>query len=177
MFTNPLTIKISIFFAILIAFYPLTKRFIAAPQFILGVTFGSGCLISYSLESSVFSLSLVILYMGIIAWIISFDTYYALEDKDDDIKININSTAILWGKNAVMYAKILHLIFYGSLLYLAILNQFSLYFFFIFFVLIFIYFYQGQLIKKSKFLEAFKINNLIGLICVLGFMIEIFLIN
>tara|TARA_Y100000766_G_C18874243_1_gene589917 strand:- start:1335 stop:1682 length:348 start_codon:yes stop_codon:yes gene_type:complete len=115
--------------------------------------------------------------MGIIAWIISFDTYYAIEDKDDDIKININSTAILWGKNAVMYAKILHLIFYGSLLYLAILNQFSLYFFFIFFVLIFIYFYQGQLIKKSKFLEAFKINNWIGLICVLGFMIEIFLIN
>ena len=97
-FTNPLTIKISIFFGILIMIYPLTKRFFVAPQFILGITFGSGCLISYSLQSSTFSLSLMVLYIGIIAWIISFDTYYALEDKEDDTKININSTAILWGK-------------------------------------------------------------------------------
>ena len=176
-FTNALTIKISIFFAIFIMLYPLTKRFFLAPQLILGITFGSGCLISYSLQSSVFTPSLAILYLGIIAWIISFDTYYALEDKEDDIKININSTAILWGKNAVMYAKILHLIFYGSLLYLAILNKFSFYFLFIFFGLIFIFFYQSRLIKKSKFLKAFKINNWVGFICVLGFMFEIFLIN
>ena len=38
LFTNPLTIKISIFFAILITLYPLTKRFLSAPQFILGIT-------------------------------------------------------------------------------------------------------------------------------------------
>ena len=40
----------------------------------------------------------MILYTGIVAWIISFDTYYALEDKEDDLKININSTAIVWEK-------------------------------------------------------------------------------
>ena len=176
-FTNPLTIKISLFFAIFIALYPLTKRFFPAPQFILGITFGSGCLIAYSLESSVFSLSLAVLYLGVISWIIGFDTYYALEDIEDDMKININSTAILWGNKAIMYAKLLHLIFYGSLIYIGILNQFSFYFFLIFFVLIFIFFYQSRLIKKSKFLEAFKVNNLVGLICVLGFMFEIFLIN
>ena len=157
--------------------YPLTKRFFVAPQFILGITFGSGCLISYSLQSSTFSLSLMVLYIGIIAWIISFDTYYALEDKEDDMKIDINSTAILWGNKAIMYAKFLHIIFYGSLIYIGILNQFSFYFFLIFFVLIFIFFYQSRLIKKSKFLEAFKVNNLVGLICVLGFIFEIFLIN
>ena len=82
--TNPLTIKISIFFAFLIMIYPLTKRFFVAPQFILGITFGSGSIIAYSLELNIFSMSLAILYSGIIAWVISFDTYYALEDKDDD---------------------------------------------------------------------------------------------
>jgi 4-hydroxybenzoate polyprenyltransferase len=174
-FTNPLTIKISILFGILIMIYPLTKRFFVAPQFILGITFGSGCLISYSLQSSTFSLSLMVLYIGIIAWIISFDTYYALEDKEDDTKININSTAILWGKNAVKYAQILHLIFYISLLYLAIINKFSFYISFIFVGLIFLFFYQNRLIKRSQFLEAFKINNWIGLLCVIGFMFEIFL--
>lgn len=175
-FTNPLTIKISIFFGILIMIYPLTKRFFVAPQFILGITFGSGCFISYSLQSSTFSLSLMVLYIGIIAWIISFDTYYALEDKEDDTKININSTAILWGKNAVKYAQILHLIFYISLVYLAIINKFSFYISFMFIGLIFLFFYQNRLIKRSLFLEAFKINNWVGLLCVMGFMFEIFFI-
>ena len=48
---------------------------------------------------SFFTTSLAILYSGIIAWIISFDTYYAMEDKNDDEKIGVNSTAILWGNN------------------------------------------------------------------------------
>ena len=120
--TNTLTIKISIFFASLIVLYPLSKRFIPAPQFILGITFGSGSLIAYSLQSNDFTVSLMILYTGIVAWIISFDTYYALEDKEDDLKININSTAIMWGENAIKYARILHLFFYASLILIAILN-------------------------------------------------------
>ena len=110
--TNSLTIKISIFFAFLIILYPLTKRLFVAPQFILGITFGSGSIIAYSLESNIFSMSLAILYLGIIAWIISFDTYYAMEDKNDDEQIGVNSTAILWGNNSIIYSKILHIFFY-----------------------------------------------------------------
>mgnify|MGYP001384918493 CR=1 FL=1 len=87
-FTNTLTLKISLFFALLIMVYPLTKRFFPAPQFVLGITFGSGSLIAYSLQSDIFSFSLVILYLGIVSWIIGFDTLYAMEDKEDDIKIN-----------------------------------------------------------------------------------------
>ena len=59
-FTNPLTIKVSILFAVLIVLYPLSKRFIPAPQFILGITFGSGSIIAYSLQSNDFSSSLMI---------------------------------------------------------------------------------------------------------------------
>ena len=84
-FTNALTIKLSIFFGFLIVLYPITKRFISAPQFILGITFGFS-LIAYSLETSVFSTSILTLYIGIIAWIVSFDTYYALQDKNDDFR-------------------------------------------------------------------------------------------
>jgi 4-hydroxybenzoate polyprenyltransferase len=115
----------------------------------------------------------MILYLGVIAWIISFDTVYALEDKEDDIKININSTAILWGDNAIKYAHILHLVFYISLLILAIVNQFSFYFFFIFLGLVGLYFYQKKLVRESKFLSAFKVNNWIGLLVVIGFIFEI----
>tara|TARA_B100000575_G_scaffold120478_1_gene95891 strand:- start:2146 stop:2997 length:852 start_codon:yes stop_codon:yes gene_type:complete len=172
-FTNPLTIKISIFFAALIVLYPLAKRFVSAPQFVLGVTFGSGSIIAYSLQSNDFSISLMILYTGIVAWIISFDTYYALEDKEDDLKININSTAILWGKNAIKYSRILHLFFYACILLIAVLNQFSYIFILYFILLMLIFIYQKRLINNSNFIDAFKINNLVGIIAVLGFLTEI----
>ena len=175
--TNTLTIKISIFFASLIVLYPLSKRFIPAPQFILGITFGSGSLIAYSLQSNDFTISLMILYTGIVAWIISFDTYYALEDKEDDLKININSTAIMWGENAIKYARILHLFFYASLILIAILNKFSYAFLLVIILLLFIFIYQKKLINESKFLDAFKINNLVGIIAVLGFVLEIILLK
>ena len=176
-FTNPLTIKIGIFFALFIIVYPLTKRFFKAPQFFLGVTFGSGSLISYSLVSSSLSLSIIILYIGLIAWIISFDTYYALEDIEDDRSIGINSTAILWGDNVIKIARLLHLLFYVTILVIAILNSFSYYFFFVFIVLFLIYMYQKKLLDNDKFLEAFKINNWIGMLAVIGFTIEIIILN
>ena len=176
-FTNPLTIKISIFFAILITLYPLTKRFLSAPQFILGITFGSGSIIAYSLQSNIFSFSLAVLYLGVIAWIISFDTYYALEDKEDDLRININSTAVLWGDNAIKYAQILHLGFYASLLLIGIVNQFSYVFFLNFIILMALFFYQKELIKSNKFIEGFKINNLVGVVALIGFAFEIIYLN
>jgi len=176
-FTNPLTIKIGIFFAIFIIVYPLTKRFFKAPQFFLGVTFGSGSLISYSLVSSSLSLSIIILYIGLIAWIISFDTYYALEDIEDDRSIGINSTAILWGDNVIKIARLLHLLFYVTILVIAILNSFSYYFFFVFIVLFLIFMYQKKLLDNDKFIEAFRINNWIGMLAVIGFTIEIIILN
>ena len=171
--TNSLTIKISIFFAFLIILYPLTKRFFVAPQFILGITFGSGSIIAYSLESNIFSMSLVILYSGIIAWIISFDTYYALEDKNDDEKIGVNSTAILWGDNSIIYSKTLHLFFYVCLLAIGLINSFSYLFYIFFFVLIYLFIHQSKIIKKKKYIEAFRINNWIGIVALVSFMFEI----
>ena len=171
--TNSLTIKISLFFAFLIILYPLTKRFFVAPQFILGITFGSGSIIAYSLESNIFSISLAILYSGIIAWIISFDTYYALEDKKDDEQIGVNSTAILWGNNSIIYSKMLHIFFYICLLAIGLINSFSYLFYILFFVLIYLFIFQAQIIKEKKYIEAFKINNWIGIASVIIFAIEI----
>jgi len=171
--TNSLTIKISLFFAFLIILYPLTKRFFVAPQFILGITFGSGSIIAYSLESNIFSISLAILYSGIIAWIISFDTYYALEDKKDDEQIGVNSTAILWGNNSIIYSKMLHIFFYICLLAIGLINSFSYLFYILFFLLIYLFIFQAQIIKEKKYIEAFKINNWIGIASVIIFAIEI----
>ena len=174
--TPLLTIKIALSVSLLIVLYPLSKRFLKAPQLILGITFGSGSVISYSLQSESFSLSIIILYIGLVAWIISFDSFYALEDIDDDKKIGINSTPILWGDKTIFIANVLHLIFYASLLLIAYLNEFSIFFLFTMGILLLLLYYQNQLAKKELYLNAFKTNNYIGLVAVLGFAAEIFLI-
>ena len=174
--TPLLTIKIALCVSLLIVLYPLSKRFLKAPQLILGITFGSGSVISYSLQSESFSLSIIILYIGLVAWIISFDSFYALEDIDDDKKIGINSTPILWGDKTIFIANVLHLVFYVSLLLIAYLNEFSIFFLFTMGILLLLLYYQNQLAKKELYLNAFKTNNYIGLVAVLGFAVEIFLI-
>jgi len=170
------TIYISMIIAVFILLYPLTKRFLKAPQFFLGITFGSGTLISYSLVSTSFSLSILLLFIGTVLWIISFDTIYALEDIEDDKLIGINSTPILWDDKAIIISKILHLLFYFSLLLIFYINQFSLLFLVILLLLFCIYFYQNSLVNKGEYLKAFKVNNWVGMIASTGFAIEIFLI-
>ncbi|MBL32803.1 MAG: 4-hydroxybenzoate octaprenyltransferase [Gammaproteobacteria bacterium] len=173
LFTNPFTIKMSMFFALLIVLYPLTKRFFVAPQIILGITFGSGSIISYSLVSDTFTVSILLLYVGIIAWIVSFDTIYAFQDKEDDIKIGVKSTAILWGTNSIKICQYLQIFFYFMLTLVALINSFSFYFIITLIVLILLLVLQKKLINQCKFLEAFKINNLIGLVAVISFYFEI----
>ncbi len=174
--TPPVTIKLALFFSLLILIYPLAKRFIKAPQIILGITFGSGSIISYSLQSDSFSLSIIILYIGLIAWIVSFDSIYALEDIDDDIKIGINSSPILWGKETISIAYILQFIFYAAIALIAYINDFSILFTVIFCLLLILFYRQNTLVKAGRYLDAFKFNNNVGIVLIIGFLIEIFLI-
>lgn len=176
LFVPKTTIYISMIIAVFILLYPLTKRFLKAPQFFLGITFGSGTLVSYSLVSTNLSLSILLLFIGTVLWIISFDTIYALEDIEDDKLIGINSTPILWGDKAIIISKILHLLFYFSLLLIFYINQFSPLFLAILLLLFCIYFYQNSLVNQGKYLKAFKMNNWVGMIASIGFAIEIFLI-
>jgi len=172
--TPPLTIKLALFFSLLILFYPLAKRFLKAPQLILGITFGSSSLISYSLQSASYTPSIIVLYFGLIAWIVSFDTFYALEDIDDDRKIGINSTPLLWGEKATTIANFLHIIFLFTLSLIAYINSFSIFFLFTMFCLIALFYFQNQLVKEKRFLEAFKLNNYVGMVAVFSFTLEIF---
>ena len=176
MFVPKITFNISMVIAVFILIYPLTKRFLKAPQFFLGITFGSGTLISYSLASANFSISIMILFLGTVLWIISFDTIYALEDMDDDRIIGINSTPILWGDKAILISKILHLLFYVSLLSIFYVNQFSLLFLATLFILLCTFLYQYSLVNEEKYLKAFKINHWVGMFATIGFAVEIFLI-
>tara|TARA_B110000090_G_scaffold209871_1_gene268384 strand:- start:1671 stop:2567 length:897 start_codon:yes stop_codon:yes gene_type:complete len=175
--TNSQTIFIGCIAALLIIFYPLTKRFLLGPQFFLAITFGSCIPIVFSMLGQLNNEVLILLYIGNAAWIISYDTYYAMSDAEDDIKIGVNSTPLWWKDKTIFIINIFKLIFIGCLIIIGVIKAFS-YIWFMGMLLVCACFYQqNKLAKKKKFLEAFKSNNYVGLIVFILVVIELNLVN
>lgn len=74
------------------------KRVTNLPQFVLGAAFGWGIPMGYAAVSESLPLSCWLLLLANICWTVAYDTLYAMVDRDDDLKIGIKSTAILFGR-------------------------------------------------------------------------------
>jgi 4-hydroxybenzoate polyprenyltransferase len=94
---NHLAIGIGFFALLLTVLYPLCKRFTYYPQAFLGLTFNIGILLSCAAILKDLTLSAVLLYIGAIFWTIIYDTIYAYQDIEDDIKIGVKSTSLRFG--------------------------------------------------------------------------------
>jgi 4-hydroxybenzoate polyprenyltransferase len=81
----------------LVAAYPLMKRITWWPQAWLGLCFGWGALVAGAAIEGALSWPILALYAGTIAWIIGYDTIYALQDVEDDSLVGVRSTARLFG--------------------------------------------------------------------------------
>ena len=98
---------ISIPFVIL---YPFMKRITFWPQVFLGITFSWGALIVSTQFNQSITFQFGLLYIACIFWTLGYDTIYAYQDKKDDIKQNIKSTAVLFGDNGKWLVIICYLI-------------------------------------------------------------------
>jgi 4-hydroxybenzoate polyprenyltransferase len=95
---NKLAIYTS-FFALGIALiYPFTKRFTDLPQCVLGIAFSMGIPMAYAALTNSIPMEAWLLFAANFCWIVAYDTYYAMADRDDDTFIGVKSTAILFGK-------------------------------------------------------------------------------
>jgi 4-hydroxybenzoate polyprenyltransferase len=81
----------------LVAAYPFMKRITWWPQVWLGMTFNWAVLVAYAAKTETVSLPLFILYAGLIFWTVGYDTIYACQDIEDDMKIGVKSTARRFG--------------------------------------------------------------------------------
>ena len=97
-FLNRLTLYLSFVALFLAASYPYTKRFFAMPQAYLGVAFGFGVPMAFAAQTEAISPLAWWLLTANMFWTIAYDTEYAMVDRDDDMKIGIKTTAILFGK-------------------------------------------------------------------------------
>src|SRR5579885_1956466 len=83
---------------VLAAAYPFAKRVLALPQAILGVAFGWGVVMAWAAVTEQIDVSTWLLYGAAIAWAIGYDTIYALQDREDDARIGVKSSALLFGR-------------------------------------------------------------------------------
>ena len=109
---NTLTKQLSVAAAILAASYPYFKRFFAIPQAYLGIAFGFGIPMAFAAIQGTVPLLAWVLLLGNVFWTVAYDTEYAMVDRDDDLKIGIQTSAITFGRfdvAAVMLCYALHL--------------------------------------------------------------------
>jgi 4-hydroxybenzoate polyprenyltransferase len=90
---------------LLVATYPLFKRFTYWPQAFLGLTINWGALLGYAAVTGALENTSVVLplYIGCIFWTLLYDTIYAHQDRQDDVKAGVKSTALLFGSNTKVY--------------------------------------------------------------------------
>jgi len=95
---NPTCIALGVASMPMVVAYPLMKRFTNWPQLFLGATFNWGALMGYTAVTGDFAMaSLLPLYMGGIGWTLVYDTLYGYQDRDDDKKLGLKSTALTLG--------------------------------------------------------------------------------
>lgn len=101
LFLNRLTVWLSLAALLLAASYPFTKRFFAIPQAYLGIAFGFGIPMAYAALTNAVPSVAWLLLLANVCWAIAYDTEYAMVDREDDLKIGIRSSAILFGRHDV----------------------------------------------------------------------------
>ena len=165
---------------LLIITYPFMKRITFWPQLFLGFTFNWGVLLGWSVFFENITLETIILYMTGVFWTLGYDTIYALQDKVDDLKIKVKSTAIKFGHDLKNFLFFCYISSIALLVALGFLTGRS----FIYFILIAIaalhLVFQVIIIQniksnnKDKIQKVFNSNNSFGLLIFLIFFLEIY---
>jgi 4-hydroxybenzoate polyprenyltransferase len=96
---NRLTILLSFAGAFLAATYPFLKRYSHLPQFYLGMAFGWGIPMAFAAQTGGVPGLAWILFAANIFWAVAYDTAYAMVDREDDLRVGVKSTAILFGRH------------------------------------------------------------------------------
>jgi 4-hydroxybenzoate polyprenyltransferase len=94
---NKLTLLYAVGGAFVAVTYPFVKRFLSVPQLFLGVAFGAGIPMAFAAQIERVPQVAWLLFLANVLWVTVYDTIYAMVDRDDDLKIGVRSTAILFG--------------------------------------------------------------------------------
>jgi len=173
--TNFLTVQLSIVAVFLATLYPFVKRWSNLPQFVLGSAFAMSVPMAFSATLDEIPLSAWLVFLATIIWTVIYDTIYAMVDREDDLKINVKSTAILFGKYDLIIIFLLHLLLIVILVMISQEFQLGNYFNMAIVITTLLMFYHQHLIKdrdRANCFKAFLNNHYIGIVILLGIVLS-----
>lgn len=172
---NTMTILLSVAALALAWVYPFMKRYTHLPQVVLGAAFGWSIPMAFSAVSESVPLSCWLMFLANILWAVAYDTQYAMVDRDDDLKIGIKSTAILFGRQDKLIIGILQVAVLALMVAIGYLNQLSGAFYAAVAAAGVLFIYQQKLIanrEREACFKAFLNNNYVGLVLFVGLAIS-----
>ena len=159
--------------AIVVA-YPFAKRVTHLPQLVLGVAFSWGIPMAYAAVGGEVPAQAWILFAANFAWVVAYDTQYAMADREDDLRIGVKSTAILFGDHDTKIIAALQIAALIILAAIGINRELSATFYLALAAAAAFAAYQQHLCKNRKpdqCLRAFKNNNWLGGVIFAGFVV------
>ncbi len=175
---NAMTIWLSVAALALAWVYPFMKRFTHLPQVVLGMAFGWSIPMAYAAVSESLPLSCWLLFLANICWTVAYDTQYAMVDRDDDLRIGIKSTAILFGRFDKLIIGLLQLATLLLMVWIGYLNQLSGAYYWGILLAGTLFIHQQKLIalrERMPCFQAFLNNNYAGLVLFIGIALSIWI--
>jgi len=172
---NTYTIMLSFGGAFLAATYPFMKRYTQLPQAYLGIAFGWAVPMSFAAQINTIPVVAWVMYLAVVLWALVYDTMYAMVDKEDDLKIGVKSTAILFGDYDREIMAILQLIILALLFYVGVIQELSWIYYSALGLSSLFFIYQQKLIfyrNKADCFKAFLNSNWFGLTLFIGLVLE-----
>lgn len=169
------TLLLAIVAAVLAIIYPFMKRITGYPQFILGLAFAWSIPMAYMQIMGRLSAETWLVFASVMAWVVAYDTQYAMADMADDLKIGIKSTAISFAhydKHIIFSLQSLCLVGFA---YLGIIKNFDIKFYITLVLAFMLILYQQWLIKDrlpERCMAAFLSNNYFGMLIFLGVLFK-----
>jgi len=168
---NQATILLSFGAVAVAALYPFCKRFTQLPQVVLGIAFSSGMLMAFTALEQGLPWYAWVLFIANLLWTVAYDTAYAMADRDDDLKVGIKSSAILFGRYDRFIIGVLQAL---TLLLLAwigsALNFGGVYFIALLGALLLFLYQQREIASRepSRCFHAFLHNHYVGMVITFG---------
>lgn len=162
---NRLAVYLSFAALALAAIYPFTKRYTHLPQLVLGAAFGWAIPMAFAAVQGQVPKLAWLLFVVNILWATAYDTYYAMVDREDDVKIGVKSTAILFGTADRLVIGALQILVLGGLVLIGRLAGLGLYFYLGVIIAAGLALYQQYLVRDrdvSGSFQAFLNNNWFG---------------
>jgi 4-hydroxybenzoate polyprenyltransferase len=168
---NTLTVRLSYIGIVLAAIYPFMKRFTHVPQLFLGLAFSWAIPMAWAAQANQLPAQVWLLFLINSLWTIAYDTQYAMVDRDDDLKVGIKSTAILFGRWDKTIIALLQTATLALMIVLGSWMQLGAVFYVGILIAAVLFGFQQYLIRnreRDDCFRAFLNNNYVGMVLATG---------